>query len=466
MWCMVFSSLFFIFIFLPVSVAAYYLLPRNWRNFCLLVFSLVFYAWGEPVYVFLMLFTVGFDYLIGFLLERFTAHPAIRRAVLIFGISVNLGLLAYFKYAALLVSTINSFLSVSIPVPDVALPIGISFYTFESLSYAIDIYRGEAPPQKSLIDFGTYVSFFPHLVSGPIIQYGEMQAQLQGRTESMEQITDGALRFLHGLFKKVLLANNLALIADKVQYFGNPTALSAWLGALAFTFQIYFDFAGYTDMAIGLGRMFGFTLPENFNMPYSSQSASEFWRRWHMTLGRWFRDYLYIPLGGNRCSAIKLVRNLAVVWVLTGFWHGASWNFAVWGAYWGFLIICEKLFLQNWLEKIPVFFRWFYAFLAAVIGWVFFSYTDIRQACGMVAAMFGFSGGVDSLGLYTLMTGWPILLLAAFFCTPYPAKILQWLDRKGRTGLAVRCAGMTVLFLLSVAALVDNSYNPFLYFRF
>jgi len=363
-------------------------------------------------------------------------------------------------------STINSVFALSLPVPTAALPIGISFYTFESLSYAIDIYRGEAPAQKSLIDFGTYVSFFPHLISGPIIQYREMQVQLRGRTESMQNITEGALRFLHGLFKKVLLANNLALIADKIQYFGNPTALSAWLGALAFTFQIYFDFSGYTDMAIGLGRMFGFVLPENFNMPYSSQSASEFWRRWHMTLGRWFRDYLYIPLGGNRCSTIKMVRNLAVVWVLTGFWHGSSWNFAAWGAYWGLLIICEKIFLQHWLEKIPAFFRWLYAFLAAVVGWVFFSYTDMSKACGMVAAMFGFSGGKDALGLYTLTTGAPILLLAALFCTPYPAKLLHWLDRKGKIGLVLRSAGMTVLFLLSVAALVNHSYNPFLYFRF
>jgi alginate O-acetyltransferase complex protein AlgI len=416
--------------------------------------------------VFLMLFTVAFDYAVGTLLERFAGRPAIRRAVLIFSICVNLGMLAWFKYAALFVSTFNSLFSLSLPVPAATLPIGISFYTFESISYAVDIYRSEAPAQRNLIDFGTYVSFFPHLISGPIIQYKEMQTQLRGRSESMEYVTEGALRFLHGLFKKVLLANNLALIADKVQYFGNPTALSAWLGALAFTFQIYFDFSGYTDMAIGLGRMFGFILPENFNMPYSSQSASDFWRRWHMTLGRWFRDYLYIPLGGNRCSTEKLVRNLAIVWVLTGFWHGSSWNFAVWGAYWGFLIICEKLFFQKLLNRIPVFFRWLYAFLASVVGWVFFSYTDIRRACGVVTAMFGFSGGSDSLGVYTLVTGAPILLLSALFCTPYPARLLRWLDRRGRTGLVVRCAGMTVLFLLSIAALVDNSYNPFLYFRF
>ena len=463
---MIFSSLFFILIFLPVSLAAYYLLPRKWRNLCLFAFSLVFYAWGEPVYVFLMLFTVGFDYGIGRLLGRFEGRTGPRRAVLALGVCVNLGLLAYFKYSALFVSTLNSVFSLALPVPGVSLPIGISFYTFESISYAVDIYRGAGTAQKNVIDFGTYVSFFPHLISGPIIQYSEMQPQLCGRTESMRHVTEGALRFLHGLFKKVLLANNLALIADKVQYLGHPTALSAWLGALAFTFQIYFDFAGYTDMAIGLGLMFGFLLPENFNQPYSARSASDFWRRWHMTLGRWFRDYLYIPLGGNRCSKIKLVRNLAVVWVLTGFWHGASWNFAVWGAYWGLLIICEKLFLQKWLDRIPVFFQWLYAFVAAVVGWVFFSYTDFLKACGVVAAMFGASGGADALGVYTLWTGAPILLLAALFSTPYPARFLRWLDGRGKAGLVARGAGMTVLLLFSVAALVNNSYNPFLYFRF
>ena len=463
---MIFSSLFFIFIFLPVSLAAYYLLPKRWRNLCLFVFSLVFYAWGEPVYVFLMLFTVVFDYGIGALLERLEDRPAARKAALIFGICVNLGLLGYFKYAALIASTLNSIFPVALPVPEAALPIGISFYTFESLSYAIDIYRGDAPAQKSLIDFGTYISFFPHLVSGPIIRYRDMQAQLRERKESLQQFTAGSLRLLQGLFKKVLLANNLAQIADKIQYYGQPSALSAWLGALAFTFQIYFDFSGYTDMAIGLGKMFGFELPENFNRPYSARSAADFWRRWHITLGRWFREYLYIPMGGNRCSRLKMVRNLAVVWVLTGLWHGSSWNFAVWGAYWGFLIICEKLFFQNLLDRIPEFFRWLYAFIAAVVGWVFFSYLDLGRACGVVAAMFGFSGGADGLGVYTLRTGMPILLLAALFCTPLPGRLWERLNRAGRAGAAAQFAVMLVLFLLTLASLVDNSYNPFLYFRF
>ena len=463
---MIFSSLFFLFVFLPVSLAVYYLLPRRWRNLCLFGFSLVFYAWGEPVCVFLMLFTAGFDYAAGLLLERFRGRPGARRAVLIVSVCVNLGLLCWFKYAGLFVSTLNAVLPFALSVPEAALPVGISFYTFESISYTVDIYRGAAAALRNPVDFGTYLSFFPHLVSGPIIQYREMREQLRGRAESREKFMAGALRFLRGLFKKVLLANALAQIADKIQYFGNPAALTAWLGALAFTFQIYFDFSGYTDMAIGLGRMFGFELPENFNRPYSARSASDFWRRWHMTLGGWFRDYLYIPLGGNRCSRPVLVRNLAVVWVLTGLWHGASWNFAVWGAYWGLLIICEKLFLQRWLDRIPVLFQWLYGFIAAVVGWVFFSYLDLGRACGVVAAMFGFAGGADSLGLYTLRTGAPILLLAALFCTPWPGRFWVWLKRKGAPGIAAQSAVLLVLFALSLASLVNNSYNPFLYFRF
>lgn len=463
---MIFSSLFFLFAFLPVVLVAYYLVPRRFKNLCLFVFSMVFYAWGEPVYVLLMLFTAAFDYAVGLLIAKYSERPGRKKLVLIFSICVNLGLLCFFKYAGLLVGTLNSLTGLSVPAPEVALPIGISFYTFESLSYSIDIYRGDAPPQRNLIDFGAYISFFPHLVAGPIIRYRDMEAQLHNRRETLEGFTSGSRRFMVGLFKKVLIANNLALLADKVQYLGNPTALSAWLGALAFTFQIYFDFSGYSDMAIGLGHMFGFTLPENFNYPYLSRSASEFWRRWHMTLGGWFRDYLYIPLGGNRCSVLKNVRNLAIVWVLTGLWHGASWNFAFWGAYWGALIICEKLFLNRVLEKIPKFFSWLYAFLAAVIGWVFFSYTDFSKACGMVAAMFGFSGGADKLGVYSLWTCAPILAIAAFCSFPAAGRLAEKLRRSGTAGRVVWCAGFACLFVVSLTFLAGNSYNPFLYFRF
>lgn len=463
---MIFSSLFFVFVFLPVVLAAYYLVPRKYKNLCLFLFSLVFYAWGEPVSVFLMLFTTLFDYIAGLMIEKYRHNKSKAKIILIVSTCVNLGLLGYFKYSGLLLNTFNALSGLAVPVPQVVLPIGISFYTFESLSYTIDVYRGEAPIQSNIIDFGTYISFFPHLVAGPIVKYEFLADQLHNRKETLEKFTAGSTRFLVGMFKKVLIANTLAQLADKVQYMGNPSTLSAWLGALAFTFQIYFDFSGYSDMAIGLGNMFGFTLPENFNYPYISRNVSEFWRRWHITLGSWFREYVYIPLGGNRCSVLKNVRNLAIVWVLTGIWHGASWNFAMWGAYYGILIIFEKLFLQKWLDKIPKIFQWLYSFVIVVIGWVFFSYPDIRKAFGMVGAMFGIASGADKLGIYSLITYLPVFILAAFCSTPLVWKLAEKLRKSGKPGQVIWCFGFAALFVISLSFLVDNSYNPFLYFRF
>jgi len=463
---MIFSSLFFMFVFLPLVLAAYYIVPRKYKNLCLFLFSLVFYAWGEPVSVFIMLFTSVFNFIAGMLLDKYRAERGRARLFLIISICVNVGLLGFFKYSGMLVGTFNAATGLSVPMPQVMLPIGISFYTFEALSYCIDVYRGDAPIQRNLIDFGTYISFFPHLVAGPIVKYEYLADQLHNRQETFEKFTAGSKRFMVGMFKKVLIANNLAQLADKVQYMGSPSTLSAWLGILAFTFQIYFDFSGYSDMAIGLGQMFGFTLPENFNFPYIARSVSEFWRRWHITLGSWFREYIYIPLGGNRCSTLKNVRNLAIVWVLTGLWHGASWNFAMWGAYYGVLIICEKLFLRKWLEKIPVIFQWLYSFMAAVIGWVFFSYLDIHKAFGVLGAMFGFAPGADSLGVYSLVTYAPLLIVAAFCSTPLVGNLAEKLRKSGIAGQIVWCAGFVCLFVVSLSFLVDNSYNPFLYFRF
>ena len=463
---MTFSSIFFIFIFLWISLAVYYIVPRRYRNLALLVMSLVFYAWGEPSAVFLMVFTIVFDYAAGRLLQRYSGNGRAAKAVLAVCVCVNIGMLCFFKYAGLLVSTANSVLGAGLDVPEVPLPVGISFYMFESVSYVVDVYRGDAPAQGSVINFGTYLSLYPHLVAGPIIRYRDMEPQLLGRRETLRKFSEGGERFLRGLFKKVLLANNLAVIADKVKYFGDPSFLSAWLAALAFTFQIYFDFSGYSDMAIGLGKMFGFDLPENFNYPYAARSASEFWRRWHMTLGNWFKEYLYFPLGGSRCSKVKMVRNLAIVWVLTGMWHGGSWNFAVWGAYWGLLIICEKLFLQKRLDAAPRFLQWLYGFTAAVVGWVFFSHTDIASAAVNVAAMFGGARFADKLGLYTLVTGAPLLAAAALFSTPLPAKLFGKLRSCGTGGRVVWCVCYGCLFVLCVAALANNSYNPFLYAKF
>lgn len=462
---MVFSSLVFLFVFLPVSLLAYRLVGKKYKNLCLFLFSILFYAWGEPKYIFLMMGEILFDFAAGRLLARQTDRKK-QKIILAVSICFVLGLLCFFKYAALLCGTVNALFPVELPVVSVALPIGISFYTFESVSYLVDIYRGEAPAQTSLLNFGTYLSLFPHLIAGPIVKYSDIEPQLAERAVTREDLAYGCRRFCVGLFKKVLLADQLAQIISRLQYYDERTVLGAWIGALAFTFQIYFDFSGYSDMAIGLGRLFGFRLPENFNLPYLSGSASEFWRRWHMTLGGWFRRYLYFPLGGNRCSKLKNVRNLAIVWTLTGLWHGASWNFAFWGAYWGFLIICEKLFLGRLLDRIPRFFRWLYAFLAAVVGWVFFSNTDLLQAFTALSAMFGFAPAAGRVSLYTAVTGGALLLVSALGSSPLPAAAAEKLRGSGRAGKIVWDAGFAALFLVTLSFLVRNSYSPFLYFRF
>jgi alginate O-acetyltransferase complex protein AlgI len=462
---MVFSSLIFLFVFLPVSIVVYYLAPKKLRNLVLFAVSLLFYAWGEPAFVFVMLFSVVINYTAGRLLAHFREAKKLSSVLFISAVVLNLGLLCWFKYSPLFVKTVDSLSLLKIPVPEVTLPIGISFYTFEALSYLIDIRNQEACPQTSLLDFGTYLSFYPHLVAGPIIRYRDFAPQLTDRRETLQEISEGAVRFLTGLFKKVLLANNLAQIADRIQYYGHPSMLGGWICAFALTFQIYFDFSGYSDMAIGLGRMFGFRLPENFNYPYLSRSAADFWRRWHITLGSWFREYLYIPLGGNRCSKLKNIRNLAIVWVLTGFWHGASWNFAIWGAYWGILIITEKYVIKGY-DKAPAWLQWICSFLTAAVGWVLFFNTDFSKAGVMLAAMFGFASKIDSVGLYGLTTGWLLLLLAACFSTPVPARLVDRLRNSGAPGKIIWCAGYTFLFVVSLSFLVENSYNPFLYFRF
>ena len=459
---MIFSSLFFIFIFLPLVLVAYYLVPRKFKNLCLVLFSLVFYAWGEPIYVLLMIFTILVDYACGLCVARFIDRRGKAKLFITINIVINLALLGFFKYAGMLVGTFDAVTGLGLSIPEVALPIGISFYTFESMSYAIDVYRREAPAMRNIIDFAAYLSFFPHLVAGPIVRYEALQAQVLNRRETLEKFTEGTKRFLTGLFKKVLIADNLAILAERVQYLGTPSTLTAWMGILAFTFQIYFDFSGYSDMAIGLGKMFGFELPENFDHPYVSQSVSEFWRRWHMTLGGWFREYVYIPLGGNRKGRLCTVRNLAIVWVLTGMWHGASWNFAFWGAYYAVLIILEKLFLQKKvLDKIPAFFRWLYSFLAAAIGWLFFSYTDIGQAFSVLASMFGFAPeGATSLGLYALM------LIAALCSGPLARNLFEKLRNAGTAGKVAWALGVAGLFIITLSFLVNSSYSPFLYAKF
>ncbi len=462
---MSFNSLAFLCLFLPISLLAYYIVPRKAKNFCLFLFSLVFYAWGVPAHVLILLGTIVVDYICGLLISHFSDAKGKARLFAALNIVVNVGLLGYFKYTGMIVTTLNGF-GADLPVPEIALPLGISFYTFQSISYAVDVYRKQVPAMRNFIDFGTYISCFANIVSGPIARYSLMYEQIKNRQETTAKFTAGCRRFLMGLFKKMLIANTLLELSQRVQYMEAPSTLSAWLGVLAFTFYIYFDFSGYTDMAIGVGGMFGFELPENFEFPYASRSFSEFWRRWHVTLGRWFRDYVYIPLGGNRVKKPRLIMNLAVVWVLTGVWHGASWNFALWGAYCGLLIICEKLFLQKLLEKIPVFFRWLYTFLAAAMGWVFFSYTDLSKAGTLFAALIGITApGADASGPYLLITFGPILVVAALCSSPLVAEMAHRL-KDVAVWKVLWVVGYVVLLALSVGAMLNNAYTPFLYANF
>ncbi|MTI96233.1 MAG: MBOAT family protein [Firmicutes bacterium] len=468
---MVFSSLLFLFYFLPAALFLYYLAPRPWRNLILFVLSLFFYAWGEPVYIVLMIFSAIVDYSHGLLIDRFR-HRA--KYVVASSVLVNLGLLGFFKYADFLVANLNLLVGIELASLDLPLPIGISFYTFQTMSYTIDVYRKQAPVQRSFIAFAAYISMFPQLIAGPIVRYRDIAAQLTGRRESIDRFAQGVKRFVVGLGKKVLLANNIGLLWSEIQQIapGELPVLTAWLGIVAFGFQIYFDFSGYSDMAIGLGNMFGFKFLENFNYPYISRSVTEFWRRWHISLGAWFRDYLYIPLGGNRSSRLGLFRNLFVVWLLTGLWHGASWNFMFWGLYFGALISIEKLFFARLLARLPRGFQHGYLLLAVFLGWVLFVFEDFAGGLEYLQVMFGLSGNAlwDTRFLYYALSNGLLLTALVLGSTPLPNKLWErlesWLARK-ELGQAVVVAAIYFLILIaSTAYLVDATYNPFLYFRF
>ena len=467
---MVFSSLSFLTLFLPLTLMAYYVSPRQARNAVLFAVSLVFYAWGEPVYVLLMLFSALSDWAHGLLLEKWEGHPALRRAALISSVCINLGLLGFFKYAGLAVNTLNAALGLSLPAPAVALPIGISFYTFQTMSYTIDVYRRKCPAQHDLLTFGCYVAMFPQLIAGPIVRYVTVADELRSRRESFDGFFAGVCRFLVGLAKKLVLANGAGALWEAVsaQAPAQLSALSAWLGILAFAFQIYFDFSGYSDMAIGLGRMFGFTFPENFRYPYLSRSVSEFWRRWHVTLGDWFREYLYIPLGGNRVSVPRNIFNLAIVWLATGLWHGASWNFLLWGGYFGLLLILEKFVFGKFLQKLPALFGWLYTALAVLLGWVLFAFEDAGAGLAYLSAMLGGgAGGVDAFALRSLLDGAGLLLLCAVGSTPLCAGALRHLKAAHPRLHTILTAALLVAgFALCLTYVVDAGYNPFLYFRF
>lgn len=459
---MVFSSLLFLFLFLPAVLLLYFGSPRRLKNLVLFLTSLVFYAWGEPVYIAIMLLSTVTDYGFGLLLGRENMSPARRKWIVAASVVVNLSLLSYFKYADFLIGNVNALLGTDIPTTGLPLPIGISFYTFQSMSYIIDVYKGKVKAQRNWIDFGTFVALFPQLVAGPIVQYSVVAEQLKTRRVTAEGFAEGIRRFVVGLAKKVLLANNIGMLWDTISAANADAlpALTAWLGIAAFAFQIYFDFSGYSDMAIGLGLMFGFRFNENFDKPYASQSITDFWRRWHISLGSWFREYVYIPLGGNRRGKGRQLLNILIVWLLTGFWHGASWNFVLWGLYFGVVLILEKMWLLRLLERLPRWIRHAYALLLILIGWVFFAFDRLPDMGGYFRALFGANQGPlwNDDTLYLASTNALLLLVLAAASLPR--------GRRRRMKDALQPIWCAVLFLASVAYLVDATYNPFLYFRF
>lgn len=459
----------FLLFYLPAVLAVYYLAPNKLKNLVLFVFSLLFYAWGEPVYVGLMIFSTVLDYTCGLTAERFRGTRKAKIALLV-SVVVNLSLLGVFKYADFLIATVNSVFGCALPLLGLPLPIGISFYTFQTMSYTIDVYRGDTKAQRNIVSFGAYVSLFPQLIAGPIVRYQTIAEQMDCRTHSSDQFFLGVRRFVCGLAKKVLLANNIGLLWNTISQTdaANLTVLSAWLGLIAFSFQIYFDFSGYSDMAIGLGSMFGFSFCENFNYPYISASVTEFWRRWHISMGTWFRDYVYIPLGGNRCGLAVQLRNIAVVWLLTGFWHGASWNYVLWGVYFGALLIAEKFFLLEKLKKAPLVGH-VYTVFCILISWVLFSFEDMAKGAAYFKAMFGFGAGLcNSTALYELASYLPLLGICAVAATPLAARLYRKLNEKCASAVMTLAdaSGIACGMLLSTAYLISGSYNPFLYFRF
>jgi len=416
---MLFSSLEFLLRFLPLALLLYFAVPRRFQNLLLLIASLFFYAWGEPIYIVLMMASSIINFALGLAIDR-TRGTNAGKAVFIASIVSNLALLGFFKYADFLIQNVNSLFGSNIGILDLPLPIGISFYTFQALSYTIDVYRNNTQVQKDPIALAMYITLFPQLIAGPIVRYPTIESQLVRRSVSLDLFAEGIHRFVIGLGKKVLIANNVGLIWKAATATANPSVLLSWLGIIGFALQIYFDFSGYSDMAIGLGRMFGFHFPENFNFPYISQSITEFWRRWHMSLGQWFRDYLYIPLGGNRVSRIKWLRNILIVWFLTGFWHGASWNFAFWGLYFGLLLMAEKLFLQKILLRLPRILRHVYALGIVLVSWVIFEVDSVSGILKYLGDMVGLNGIgiVNQESIYILRTNLVLLLIAVIGCVP------------------------------------------------
>jgi len=433
--------------------------------------SLIFYGWGEPIYISLMIFSIIFNYISTLFIHKYKKRKKLSKKIFIITLVTDLGMLAFFKYFGFIINNINTLFGLNIYFEKLALPLGISFYTFQIISYVVDVYLNKVKVQKNIIDFGAYVTMFPQLVAGPIVQYNDISLQLKNRKENINQFSEGIDRFILGLGKKVLIANNIGLVWTiiKTTEVANLSVISAWIGIIAFTLQIYFDFSGYSDMAIGLGKMFGFKFIENFNYPYISKSVTEFWRRWHISLGNWFREYLYIPLGGNRVCLIKQFRNLFVVWFITGLWHGASWNFIFWGLYFGFFIVCEKFFWGKRLSRLPKCISNLYTMIIVIVGWVFFDSNKLSDALNYIKVMFGVSGNafIDNAAKYYFYSNFILFVIAILCATPiiynFHKKIKSHFNARG--AIAMAFVRIFILFL-STSYLINQSFSPFLYFKF
>ena len=465
---MLFSSITFLYYFLPAAVILYFVVPRKLKNAVLLISSIIFYFAGEPIYSLLLLGSSFSGYIHGLLIEKCRGTKW-AKVWLVSSLAVGIGALGFFKYSDFFISNINGIFKTDISLLSIALPIGISFYTFQILSYTIDLYRGNAKVQKNFFDFTTYVSLFPQLIAGPIVRYTTVQDEIEHRTHSIDDIAYGVGRFAMGLGKKIIISNTLAELCAILGSLQEKTVLSYWMAAVAFTLQIYFDFSGYSDMAIGLGRVFGFHFLENFNYPYISRSITEFWRRWHISLGTWFRDYVYIPLGGNRVGKWRHIANILIVWGITGFWHGAEWNFIVWGLYYGIILMVEKIFLLGFLEKIPSVFRYIYTVLLTVVGFTIFNSSGMEGVSDTLSAMFGISGYAlyNNEAVYYLTSYAVPLMLAVILSTPLLAKICELIENKAVTVAAVlKPVCYIAILVICTASLINGSFNPFIYFRF
>lgn len=464
---MVFSSLVFLFAYLPITLLAYYLVPRQGRNIFLFIVNLIFYGWGEPKLVLLMVFNIFFNYIGGWLVDKYRADAKKKKLFLILTCVLDIGILAVFKYTGMITETLNMLPFLNIPELQISLPIGISFYTFQTMSYVIDVYRDDAPVSKNFINFGTYVALFPQLIAGPIVRYRDVAEQLVNRRETLEMFTRGVKLFMVGLAKKVIIANTMGTLTTNIFATTDENGVvGTWVGMIAYTFQIYFDFSGYSDMACGLGNMMGFEFLKNFNYPYIAKSITDFWRRWHISLSTWFKEYVYIPLGGNRKGVKRQILNLLIVWGLTGLWHGAAYNFVLWGLYYGLLLILEKFVLKKFLDKLPSFVQHIYTLFIVIIGWGLFYFTDVGQLGEFMVDLFNFGNGICGNQAFNLiMSNLPMLIIAAVASTPLATMLYTRFEHTRFMWIPETLYCMGVL-AVSTASLVNQSYNPFLYFRF